>query len=114
MTNDLLGQLREKKVNLMQKLENEPHKEQSRVITDLISKHNEFGRTMSNLLQLQSDLQNEEFNRKISERRERSMTRTMNKSADKSPLTKDRRQGGRNSPDKNAKILGNENGQFKR
>jgi hypothetical protein len=82
MTAELLGELRGRKVTLLDKMEIEPKSQQIRKITEIIDKHNEFEHTMAGIVHNQVERQQEQFNRRITERRERSVSRSMNKSID--------------------------------
>ena len=82
MTSDLLGQLRERKVSLMDKIVLEPKSQQVRKISEMIDKHIEFEKTMTGLVSNQTERQEEQFNKRINERRERSVSRSLNKTSD--------------------------------
>ena len=82
MTSDLLGELRERKISLMNKIEVDSNTQKIKKIGEMIDKHVEFEKTITGLVQNQAERQQEEFKRRITERRERSVSRSMNKTND--------------------------------
>ena len=89
MTTDMMGKLREKKVNLINELGTESNNQRDKLITDMISKHSEVQSRVSNMMSLQTEIQNEEFNKKMTRRREKSINKSMNKSIDIKSTNKD-------------------------
>ena len=88
MTSNALSKLREKKVNLINELENVSKNDRDREINEMIIKHGKIQKNVNLLMNKQTEVQEEDFKKKMDQRRERSLSRSMNKSMERRSVNK--------------------------
>lgn len=84
LTPELIGELRAKKNQMFNQLESNEKEEGDRrkSINDLIDKHNSLEGKVMRHVEQQTTNQEDQFNRKLRERKDRSISRSLNKSGD--------------------------------
>ena len=82
---NLKKELRSKKVDFNLKVKRNDQDEQRKSINDIMEKHKTANENITSHIKKEIQTQEDEFNRKMNQRRERSINRSMNRSSDLKP-----------------------------